>query len=104
MRTRYLLPCLLFLSLTPLAQQAPGQGNTNNTTGGGPGTIVGCVSGVNGSFYLATPSGERYLLKGHHDSLFHFNGKEVRITGTASPTKPQTLKISKIEKVNDTCQ
>ncbi len=74
-----------------------------------------CVTGVNGSFTLGTPNGDLYRLKGHHNALFHYNGMEVRVTGTVTPSKPssaskrvsgtmpQTLKIAKIEKLRDTC-
>jgi len=118
MRTWYLLPCLLLLSLTTFAQQAPSSQGTANDTPAGSGdstTVVGCVTGVNGSFTLGTPNGDLYRLKGHHNALFHYNGMEVRVTGTVTPSKPssaskrvsgtmpQTLKIAKIEKLRDTC-
>jgi len=78
-----------------------------------PKTIEGCVMSINGAFTLGTPNGERYVLKGDHDTLFSYNGKQVRITGTvkksssgspATPGEPRTLKVSDIKKVYDTCQ
>jgi hypothetical protein len=78
-----------------------------------PQTIEGCVMSINGAFTLATPNGERYILKGDHDTLFSYNGKQVRITGTvkkpsgsssSSQGEPRTLKVSDIKKVYDTCQ
>jgi hypothetical protein len=105
MRAGYVLLCVFLLSLMTLAQQAPNQNNPGNAPAGDQTkTVEGCVSGVNGSWVLSTPGGDRYRLKGHHSALFHFNGKEVRITGTVSPDQPQTLQISKIDKTNDSCQ
>lgn len=107
MRIRYLLPCLVF-SVVGFAQQpAPGQGtpNDNPGAGGGPVTIEGCVTSVNGHFSLATRSG-MLRLKGDHDSLFGYNGQQVRVTGTmtSGKKKVQTLKISEIKKLSDSCQ
>jgi hypothetical protein len=109
MRSWCLLSSLFLLSLVSLAQQSPSNQNTANDASAGSGeakTVVGCVSGLNGSFTLATASGDVYRLKGHHGALFGYNGKEVRITGTvaSSDGAPQTLNISKIKKVYDTCQ
>ena len=68
-----------------------------------PQTIEGCMVSLNGVFTLGTPNGERYVLKGDHDTLFSYNGKQVRITGTlkksssgspASPGEPRTLKVT----------
>lgn len=47
-----------------------------------PQTIEGCVMSVNHTFTLGTPNGERYIVKGDHDTLFSYNGKQVQITGT----------------------
>ena len=96
--------CLFLLSLTALGWQPNSQQ---------PKTIEGCVASINGVFMLGTPNGERYILKGDHDALFSYNGKQVRITGTVktdsdggpSPAgAPRTLKVSDIKKVYDTCQ
>jgi hypothetical protein len=107
MRVRYLVPCLLF-SMAAFAQQGPsGQAaaNDNPAAGGGPITVEGCVTSVNGHFSLATRSG-MFRLKGDHDSLFGHDGQQVRVTGTVTPgkKKAQTLKISEIKKLSDTCQ
>ena len=108
MRIRYLLPCLPVLSVAGFAQQsASGQGtpSDNPAAGGGPITVEGCVTSVNGHFSLATHSG-MFRLKGDHDSLFGHNGQQVRVTGTVTPGKKkvQTLKVSEIKKLSDTCQ
>ncbi len=104
MRGWLLVPCLLLLSTTAVA----GPSDSNQ-----PKTIEGCVIGINGAFTLGTPNGERYLLKGDHDTLFSYNGMQVRITGTvkkpssgssSSPGELRTLKVSNINKVYDTCQ
>ena len=104
MRGWFLVACFLSLSLTMFA--APSENHQ-------PQTIEGCIVSINGAFTLGTPSGERYILKGDHDTLFSYNGKQVRITGTvkkstngssSSQGEPRTLKVSDIKKVYDTCQ
>ena len=104
MRGWFLVACFLSLLLTAFA--APSDDSQ-------PKTIEGCVISINGAFTLGTPNGERYILKGDHDTLFSYNGKQVRITGTvkkssggSSPSQgePRMLKVSNIKKVYDTCQ
>ena len=104
MRGWWLVSVCLFLSLTAVAWQSDSQQ---------PKTIEGCVASINGAFMLGTPNGERFILKGDHDALFSYNGKQVRITGTvkksgkasgSSQGEPRTLKVSDIKKVYDTCQ
>ncbi len=105
MRGRFLVTCAFLLFSLTAAASPPDSSQ--------PKTIEGCVSSINGAFMLGTPSGERFILKGDHDTLFGYNGKQVRITGTVkksakgsapSPGEPQTLKVSDIKKVYDTCQ
>jgi len=72
-----------------------GSGNDPSAADGGPITVEGCLTSVNGYFSLATRSG-LLRLKGDHDSLFGHNGQQVRVTGTVTSGKkkaPQTLKI-----------
>ena len=104
MRRWFLLPCLWLLSVTAL----PGQSGSNPRK-----TIEGCVISINGVFTMGTPNGDHYILKGNRDTLFSYNGMQVRITGTvkncsngssASPGEPCTLQVSKIKKVYDVCQ
>lgn len=104
MRGWFLASCFLLLSLTVLV--SPSESKQ-------PKTIEGCVISINGTFTLGTQNGERYILKGDHDTLFSYNGKQVRITGTlkkssdgstSSQGAPRTLKVSDIKKVYDTCQ
>ena len=104
MRSWYVGAGFLLLSLTVLV--SPSESKQ-------PQTIEGCVMSINGAFTLGTPNGERYILKGDHDTLFSYNGKQVRITGTvkkasgsssSSQGEPRTLKVSDIKKVYDTCQ
>lgn len=107
MRTWNLLPCLLLLSLAAIAQQSPsGQNASNNASGDTGGvTVVGCVASLNGYFTLETRSGEVYRLKGDHDALVGHNGKQVAISATMTGSKKaQTLKISTMKKISDTCQ
>ena len=108
MRTWILLSCLVLFSMMSLAQQSPsGNANPNGAPAGGTGamTVVGCVSSINGYFTLGTRHGDSYRLKGDHDSLLGYNGKEVAISGTVkSSEKGRTLEISKIKKLADACQ
>jgi hypothetical protein len=109
MRTWSLLLCLsLVVSAAAFAlQSASREGVANNDSpGSGQITIEGCVTSINGSFSLETRNG-MLRLKGDHDSLLGHNGQQVRITGTVSPVGkkgPQTLRISDLKKVSDTCQ
>src|SRR5271163_467946 len=100
MRSCCLLSFLFLLSLMSHAQQPASNQGTANDTSAGSGeskVVVGCVSALNGSFTLATAGSDVYRLKGHHNALFGYNGKEVRVTGTitSSDGAPQTLQISK---------
>jgi len=109
MHTSLLLTCVfsvLFLANT--MQASPSGQNTaggNSAASGGPVTIEGCVTFVNGQISLATRSG-LVRLKGDHDSLLGHNGQQVRVTGTMKADKKsgQTLKISELKKVSDSCQ
>jgi hypothetical protein len=42
---------------------------------------------LNGTFSLTTANGIRYILKGDHDALLSYNGKQVQVTGTMKATK-----------------
>ena len=104
MRGWLLVSCLFLLSLTALGWQSGSKP---------PKTIEGCVTSINGVFMLGTASGERYILKGDHDTLFSYNGMQVQITGTTKKPsdggssqagEPRKLKVSDIKKVYDTCQ
>ena len=103
MRGWVLGSCFFLLSLTAFG--APQDSSSTQ-----PVTIEGCVMGINGAFRLSTANGQTYLLKGHHSSMFNYNGKQVRITGTVDkPQKgsagaPRTLHITDIKKVSDSCQ
>jgi hypothetical protein len=72
-------------------------------------TVSGCVLSANGSFRLLTKT-HTYILKGHNDELFGYNGKLVQITGTEDAPQskaqdvPVVLHISKIKKIADFCQ
>jgi hypothetical protein len=110
MRTSTLLACLLLLfSLTtPAQQQAPsGQSNPNGLPSGSAAavTVVGCVNSINGYFTLGTRRGDLYRLKGDHDSLLSYNGKEVAVSGTVKASEQgRTLEIGKMKKVSENCQ
>lgn len=72
--------------------------------------VAGCVVSVNGEFQLQTPS-RTFILKGHHDTVLGYSGKQVEIEGTldagsqsAVQGVPVVLHISKIKKLADFCQ
>ena len=73
-------------------------------------TLAGCVMSVNGEFHLLTRD-KTYILKGKHDTLLGYSGKQVEVTGTtdsgtaSSPQGvPVVLHITKLKKVADFCQ
>jgi hypothetical protein len=106
MPARYLFAGVLLFSLTAFAQQSSQGGSSDASSASGPITIEGCITSMNGYFSLATRTG-LIRLKGDHDTLFGRNGQQVRVTGTMSSAKknsPQTLKISAMKKLSDTCQ
>jgi hypothetical protein len=71
-------------------------------------TISGCLMNTNGRFKLLT-QGQTYVLKGHQNELFSYNGMLVEVTGTVeaakshSPGMPMILHITKVKKLADTC-
>jgi urea transporter len=69
-------------------------------------TVAGCVMNVNGSFKLHTQD-QTYVLKGHHNELFGYNGMLIEVTGTVShpthPGLPAVLTITKLKKLADSC-
>jgi hypothetical protein len=74
-----------------------------------PTTLSGCVLSLNGMFSLTTSDGNRYVLKGDHDTLLSYNGKQVQVTGTMKATKktsskPATFHVTDIKKIADFCQ
>jgi hypothetical protein len=109
MRACFLLTCALLLLLAGRAQASPFAQDTsggNSTTSSGPVTIEGCVTFLNGQTSLATRSG-LVRLKGDHDSLLGHHGQTVRVTGTMKTDKKsghQTLTISELKKVSNSCQ
>ena len=44
-------------------------------------TISGCLMNTNGRFKLLT-QGQTYVLKGHKNEMFSYNGMLVEVTGT----------------------
>jgi hypothetical protein len=98
MRAAKLAFLFLVLSATSFAQQSASR----------PTTITGCLMSLNGAFTLLTPNGEHYILKGDHDTLFSYNGKQVQITGTPKSSKKATanheFQVSSIKKLADVCQ
>ena len=99
MRATIIISLLLFVSASAFAQQSSSA----------PTTLTGCMLSLNGVFSLTTSDGIRYVLKGDHDTLFSYNGKQVRVTGTLKATKktsskPATFHVTEVKKIADFCQ
>ena len=75
---------------------------------GGPTTLTGCLMSINGSFTLQTANGERYILKGDHDTLLSYNGKQIQVTGTPATSKKASARhefqVTSVKKIADFCQ
>ena len=73
-----------------------------------PVKLSGCLMNMNGRFKLLT-QGQTYVLKGHKNELFSYNGMLVEVTGTVetakshSPGMPMILHITRVKKLADTC-
>ena len=71
-------------------------------------TISGCLMNTNGRFKLLT-QGQTYVLRGHKNEMFSYNGMLVEVTGTVeaakshSPGMPMILHITRVKKLADTC-
>jgi hypothetical protein len=94
----------IFLIALLLLAQCVGQQSNHSIT------VAGCVMNVNGEFHLLTRD-RTYVLKGKHDTLFGYDGKQVEVMGTTdagSASSPQgvpvVLHITKLKKVADFCQ
>jgi hypothetical protein len=101
MRATAIALLFLYISAASFGQQSSGSQTT----------ISGCLMSMNGSFTLLTPKGERFILKGDHDTLFSYNGKQVKVTGTPKSTnktsgapKPGEFRVSDVKKIADVCQ
>ncbi len=96
---RNLLVVLLLLFPTLAIAQQPNAGPTK---------ISGCLMSMNGAFILTTATGDRYTLKGDHDTLFSYNGKQVQVTGTPKPSQKAEAKrefqVAAVKKIADVCQ
>ena len=98
MRAIKLLILVIVVSAVSLSQQSSG----------GPTTLTGCLISVNGSFTLQTQNGERYVLKGDHDTLLSYNGKQIQVTGALATSKKAAARhefqVSSVKKIADFCQ
>ena len=99
MRSIRMISLLLLISVSAFAQQPSST----------PTTLSGCMLSLNGAFSLTTSNGIRYVLKGDHDTLLSYNGKQVQVTGTMKATKktsskPATFQVTDIKKIADFCQ
>ena len=94
----------IFVIALLLLAQCVGQQSNHSVT------VAGCVMNVNGEFHLLTRD-KTYVLKGKHDTLLGYSGKQVEVVGTtdaASASSPQgvpvVLHITRLKKVADFCQ
>ena len=102
MPARLAMLCIA-ISVCAFAQQSAQQSASTLTT------LSGCMLGLNGVFSLTTANGVRYVLKGDHDTLFSYNGKQVEVKGTMKVTKktsskPATFHVTEVKKLADFCQ
>jgi hypothetical protein len=98
----------IFAALTISAQQTVPSTPTQPSS---PVTIAGCLMGMNGAFFLTNAQGERFVLKGDHDTLFSYNGMQVQVTGkpkyikkNSGDPKPGPFTVQNIQKVAQVCQ
>lgn len=95
--TKLVCSFLLFAVLCQ-AQQSPDSKATKS----------GCLQSLNGQFILFTQQDGQIILKGDHDTMFGYIGKQVEVTGTMkaqtkqSP-KPVEMHVSKVKKIADGC-
>lgn len=94
---KLVLSVVLFAVLCQ-AQQSPN----------GPVTISGCLQSLNGQFVLLNGRGEQIILKGDHDTMFGYIGKQVEVKGTLKPQtkqspKPAEMHVTKVKKLADGC-
>ena len=98
MRKAYVVVVLVMLVIQGFGQQAG-----HETV-----TISGCLMNMNGRFKLLT-QGQTYVLKGHKNEMFSYNGMLVEGTGTVEAAKshlpgmPMILNITSVKKLADTC-
>ena len=102
MRAKLAMLCVA-ISVCAFTQQSAQQSASTLTT------LSGCMLGLNGVFSLTTANGVRYVLKGDHDTLFSYNGKQVEVKGTMKATKktsskPATFHVTEVKKLADFCQ
>jgi hypothetical protein len=74
-----------------------------------PAKLTGCLMNMNGTFYLTTANGERFIPNGKHNTMFSHNGQQVEITvksdKDSSPhASPKKLTVTHIEMVAQVCQ
>jgi len=104
-----LLSCSISFSLQSNSSAAtvgtPASSAAINT----PTTLSGCLMNMNGAFFLTTANGERFILKGKHNSMFSHNGQQVEITvkpdtGSSPHASPRPLTVTHIEMVAQVCR
>ena len=120
MREHVVVSILLLGATWLAAQGTPPNSAQAVPPSGGSIRVVGCVVELNGGYGLTVDANKRYYLNGDDAVLHQYLGQKVRVVGIADYRKkpgtngkaenmvivlgsPQTLTISKIRKVADTC-
>ena len=105
MRRAFLVLAILSLCSLCFSQQS----NSTPATASAPTKITGCLMNMNGTFFLTTANGERFILRGKHNAMFSHNGQQVEITvkpdrDSASHVSPRTVTVTHIDKIAQVCQ
>jgi hypothetical protein len=108
--------CVLTFAPQVFAQDGSGTSKPSvPSANAAPITVVGCLTGIDGRYTIGTSSDKIYTVEGDPDQLRRFNSVTVKITGVVGPSKHetshtdalsyqlQTLTVSKIKKVADSC-
>ena len=105
MRAACLILAILLLCSIGFSQQS----NATPATVTTPAKVTGCLMNMNGTFYLTTANGDRFILNGKHNAMFSHNGQQVEITvksdkDSAPHSGPKKLTVTHIEMVAQVCQ
>ena len=105
----------MFVCFVAAVAQSPSASTQKDSPAGKAITVVGCLTGMEGRYTLGTSSDQLYVVEGDPELLRRFNAVTVKVTGIIGASKhqtshadamsyqPQTLTVSKIKKVADSC-
>ena len=96
-------PALYGQADRPDAQKRDPQQQADRPGSGAAQTVTGCLTEQQGTYTIATQSGESYSVTGSADLVKH-KDHTVKLTGTASDEGgKKMLTVSKIEHVSPSC-